>query len=136
MDGVDFVTFAAQGNELPWSDDLENHPGFASYFPPYKRRVYPTPEESPVRLWQGWQSLDDKVQEVVGAIYAPDRDESGRWGCIIACPAVFGSNKRISGVDAEQSLELAEWLLIDQWNHHNLQPKLDQIELTYAARFR
>jgi hypothetical protein len=75
------------------------------------------------------------MQEVVGAVYAPDCDADGRWGCIVCCPAIFGSNKRISGIDAEQSLELAEWLLIDLWNHL-IEPKIDQIELTYAARLR
>ena len=82
------------------------------------------------------RALEGERQEVIGSVYAADCDANGRWGCVVSCPAIFGANKRISGIDAEQSLELAEWFLIDQWNHHGLQPKLDQIELTYAARVR
>lgn len=48
-DGVDFETFTALGHVLPWSDDIENHPGLASYSPPpFKRKHYPMPNEPPV----------------------------------------------------------------------------------------
>ncbi len=135
--GFDFETFIALGYELPWNDDIADHPGLASYTPPRREcRDYPTPDAYPIKSFRGWQTLEGERQEVIGSVYAADCDANGRWGCVVSCPAIFGANKRISGIDAEQSLELAEWFLIDQWNHHGLQPKLDQIELTYAARVR
>lgn len=135
-DGFDFATFTELGYKLPWDDDIANHPALASYAPPpYEPKIHPTPNAPPIRLLRGWQTLEGEMREVVGAIYPPDRDADGHWGCVVSCPAIFDSNKRISGVDAEQSLELAEWLLIDLWNHF-IEPKVDQIERTYAARFR
>jgi hypothetical protein len=135
-DGFDFETFTALGYKLPWDDDVANHPALASYTPPqYEPKIYPTPDAPPIRSLRGWHTIEGEMQEVVGAVYAPDCDADGHWGCIVSCPAIFGSNKRISGIDAEQSLELAEWLLIDLWNHL-IEPKVTQIELTYAARLR
>jgi hypothetical protein len=135
-DGFDFETFTALGHKIPWEDDLDNHPALASYTPPpYEPKIYPTPDEPPVRRFRGWQTVEGEMAEVVGAVYAPDCDADGRWGCIVSCPAILGTNKRISGVDAEHALKLAEWFLIDLWNHF-IEPKLDQIELTYAARLR
>jgi hypothetical protein len=136
MDGFDFETFSALGYKLPWDDEIANHPALASYTPPpFEAKIYPTPDAVPVRSFRGWRTIEGEMQEVIGAIYAPDYHFDGRWGCIVSCPAILGSNKRISGIDAEQSLELAEWFLIDLWNHF-IEPKLDQIELTYAARVR
>ena len=66
----------------------------------------------------------------------PEIDDEGHWGCVVRCPAIFDSNKRIPGIDAEQSIELADWFLRDLWNHFGIMPQLEQIELTYAARLR
>jgi hypothetical protein len=136
-DGFDFETFTSLGYTLPWNEDIANHPALASYEPPrYEPKICPTPDAPPIRSFRGWQTKEGDRREVMGAVYAPGCDDNGRWGCVVSCPAIWGSNKQIPGIDAEQSLELAEWFLIDQWNHHGLEPKLDQIELTYAARVR
>ena len=137
-DGFDFATFTERGYTLPWVEETANHPASASYREPYReRKIYPTPTSKPIREWRGWRTDGNaEMEQVTGAVYAPEIDEDGRWGCVVRCPAIFDSNKRIFGIDAEQSIELADWFLRDLWNFNGIMPQLEQIELTYAARFR
>lgn len=137
-DGFDFATFIERGYKLPWEEEMDNHPASPSYrYPHRERKIYQTPTSEPIREWHGWRTDGNaEMEQVTGAVYAPDIDDEGRWGCVVRCPAIFDSNKRIFGVDVEQSIELADWFLRDLWNHNGFMPQLEQIELTYAARFR
>lgn len=137
-DGLDFATFIERGYVLSWTEETNNHPASPSYREPYReRKVYPTPTSEPIRESHGWRTdANSEMEQVIGAVYVPEIDDGGHWGYVVRCPAIFDSNKWIPGIEAEQSIELADWFLRDLWNHFGIMPQLEQIELTYAARLR
>lgn len=44
----------------------------------------------------------------------------GVWVSTIHCPALFSIDKPVAGADAEQALELAEILVKELFDHHNI----------------
>ena len=126
-EGFDFATFTADGYSLPWGyDDPEDNPGLSSYESSREPPFHLASDEAPLRRWNGWLINDTEAAELVSAeIYSPDFDDAKKcWGCLVRCPAIFQTNKKVYGEDADQAMELAEWFLKELWNHHSVVPRL------------
>ena len=55
------------------------------------------------------------------AVFAPEKNAGHcDWSCTIHCPALFSSDKKIAGVDADQALELAGRFVLDLFEHHGV----------------
>ncbi|MFQ5765980.1 MAG: hypothetical protein ACE5GT_13750 [Rhodospirillales bacterium] len=52
--------------------------------------------------------------EIVAKIFEPEPSEGeSDFSCLVECPALLGTPKRIFGVDADQATELAEFFIKD-----------------------
>lgn len=63
----------------------------------------------PAREVRGIRRGTNPPQEVRATIYAPEVNPvHGDSSCVIHCPEIFDTDKRIRGVDEDQALELSE----------------------------
>ena len=74
----------------------------------------------PVRVFRGSKNSDaGSVIEVLCVIYPPKIEEGQHdWSCVVSCPFLFETDKKIAGADAAQAIELAEDFLRDLLGHH------------------
>lgn len=69
--------------------------------------------KNPARTLRGnYRSDDGSVTPVRATIGKPKREKGQTdWSCIVHCPFLFSTDKKIAGVDAAQALTLAEEFL-------------------------
>ena len=78
--------------------------------------------KNPARSFHGKRLNDDGSVTTVGAAISKPKPEKGEqdWSCVVHCPFLFASDKKIIGADAEQALELAETFVRSLLEHHDV----------------
>ena len=60
--------------------------------------------------------------EVLAAVFRPEPDEDSiGFSCLVRCPYLFGNDKRIAGVDADQAVELSLMFVRTMFGHHEIE---------------
>ena len=68
-----------------------------------------------------FRSESGSTIRVNATIFEPQKDTvQEHWFCVVRCPFLFDSDKRIAGIDASQALELAELFLRDLLTAHSV----------------
>ena len=77
---------------------------------------------TPARTFRGTRKrADGSVEEVHCALYRPSAERGQEhWTCLVRCPFLFETDKKIAGVDAAQAMELAETFLRELLAHHGV----------------
>lgn len=60
--------------------------------------------------------------EVLAVVFRPEPDaDSIGFSCRVHCPYIFGNDKKIFGVDADQAVELALMFIRTMFGHHEIE---------------
>jgi len=75
----------------------------------------------PVREVRGIRRGSSPPEEVRAVIYEVEHGvRDAEHSCLIHCPEIFDTDKRIVGVDDDQALELSELLVGMMFDHHEI----------------
>lgn len=64
------------------------------------------------------KGIDDSLCPFKLTVSEPTAEETGEFGCFMDCPLLGFERHRVFGVNADQAMALALWLVEDQLKHH------------------
>lgn len=69
---------------------------------------------------RGRTATGEIITATLGEIVAGS--ENSEWTSTVHCPAILPADKTVAGVDAEQALKLAEMLVMQLFDQHDIKP--------------
>ena len=72
----------------------------------------------PYKLEARAKGSDGPLSPFKLSISEPTAEDTGEFGCFMDCPLLGFEQHKVFGVDADQAMALALWLVEDQLKHH------------------
>jgi hypothetical protein len=70
------------------------------------------------------EGSEDSSSPIIAQIFSPEKTEGHNDDyCVVRCPDILDSDKKIFGADADHALEVSEFFIHTLWKHHGIVPR-------------